>query len=155
MYMTWCIYMLYIHTHVYITWSLFHNKLSVRLWTLLYPPSPLPLGRPGGFFSEKDLSDLTWSQVCPRDPDLLQTWIPGVRSGTHVESHLSLWVWWVSVWSWRLRCTWVVSHDFGPNQLSRFRGRLMQWGIKRLPVNDWFLVPISRHKQRAQLCRLQ
>ena len=26
--------------------------------------------------------DLIWSQVCPRDPGFLQTWIPGTRPGT-------------------------------------------------------------------------
>jgi hypothetical protein len=29
-----------------------------------------------------NLRDLAWSQVFPRDPGLLQTWIPGSRSGT-------------------------------------------------------------------------
>jgi hypothetical protein len=29
-----------------------------------------------------NLRDLAWSQVCPRDPGLLQTWIPGTRPGT-------------------------------------------------------------------------
>jgi hypothetical protein len=29
-----------------------------------------------------NLRDLAWSQVFPRDPGLLQSWIPGTRSGT-------------------------------------------------------------------------
>jgi hypothetical protein len=29
-----------------------------------------------------NLRDLAWSQVFPRDPGLLQPWIPGIRPGT-------------------------------------------------------------------------
>jgi hypothetical protein len=83
----------------------------------LRPPSPLPLGSPGGCSSKKiflkkekffegtgetpsvtrglrtgyskkfesiriNLRDLALSQVFPRDPGLLQPWIPGTRAGT-------------------------------------------------------------------------
>ena len=36
-----------------------------------------------GGHEDTPVEDLAWSQVCPRDPGILQPWMSGTRTGTN------------------------------------------------------------------------